>query len=157
MGGYGQETYGKDDYGAGTSTEHLPSHFNQRVLQALEGKYNHQNDRFLTAWIKAEGGLAKWNPLNSTLALGGTVNWTESPDYNSIGVRNYKYAIVGVVATVLTLSQRKSDGSLLYATLIADLKNGSYTAEQIVSRNSAEIKTWGTNPQTILDVLKSIP
>ncbi len=138
---------------------HLPERWIERTCDLLEVPLTHEVLRFFTAWQRAEGGTAKWNPLNSTLKLDGTVSWTETVDYNSIPVRNYKYAIVGVVATVLTLQQRKQDGTLLYAGLVTGLRQAKglgKTAEQLVGDNQAQIKLWGTSPQTMLDVLAGI-
>jgi len=136
---------------------HLPGHWINKLRVLLEAPNTHEVVRFFTAWAQAEGGNARWNPLNTTLALKGSVDWDEPTDYNTIGVKNYRYAIVGVVATALTLNQRKADGTLLFGTLLQNLRNESLTAEQIVNASSADIKTWGTNPQVILDVLKSTP
>jgi hypothetical protein len=136
---------------------HYPPHWERRTLVLLDAPANHENQRFMTAWGRAEGGNAKWNPLNSTLRLGGTVSWTDTTDYNSIGVKNYSYGFAGIAATALTMQQRDWQGNPLYGGIVADLKNGTHTAEDIVTRNDTEIKLWGTNPDLILEVLKSIP
>lgn len=155
---YGDGEYGKTDYGEETTSQsHLPDKWIVRLCQLLEIIVTHQVTRFFEAWAKSEGGTAKWNPLNSTLALGGTVNWTETADYNSVGVRNYKYGIVGIVATALTLQQRTASNALTFGTLLSNLRNGKLTAEQIVENSIANISLWGTNPDTILSVLKTIP
>lgn len=135
------------------STLHYPDHWITRVLACLEAPNDHERWRFFTAWGQAEGGTARWNPLNTTLDLGPT--WTVG-DYNSAGVKDYRYAIVGVVATVLTLNGRNPDASYLYATLLANLRNQDLTAEQIVTLSSADIKKWGTNPATITAVLATL-
>lgn len=151
---YGDAEFGLAHYGGQTTTQnHLPSHFVSRLQDLLELAKNHQTLRFITAWIQAEGGTAKWNPLNTTLDMGG--QWTEG-NYNSTGVKNYRYAIVGIVATALTLSQRKADGSYTFATLLNNLKNPNLTAEQIVNNSAADINLWGTSPTTMLNVLKTI-
>jgi hypothetical protein len=153
MSDYGDEVYGVDTYGETASQTHLPDKWIERTRANIEAVNNHQTYRFFEAWQKSEGGTAKWNPLNTTLDLG--TQWTEG-NYNSIGVKNYKYAIVGIVAIALTLNQRKADGSLMYATLLSNLRNSSLTAEQIVNASRADIQLWGTNPDTMLNVLKSI-
>lgn len=143
-------------HGLTTVQNHLPDHWISRVQDILELAKGHESLRFFTAWQKAEGGNAKWNPLNSSLKLSGTVEWTEPVDYNSIPVRNYKYAVAGVVATALTLTQRQSDGTYVYPNLLSNLKDASLTAEEIVNESAADIRRWGTSPQTMLDVLKNI-
>lgn len=156
MSGFGVSEFGISTFGEETVTQnHLPSHFIPRLQACLELAKNHQTLRFFEAMIQAEGGTAKWNPLNTTLDMGS--QWTEPTNYNTTGVKNYKYAIVGVVATVLTFSQRKADGTYLFGTLLTNLKNAQLTAEEIVNKSLADIRLWGTNPQTILDVLKTIP
>jgi len=109
----------------------------------------------MTAWQRAEGGTAAWNPLNTTLALGGSVNWVDS-EYNSIGVKNYKYDVAGVCATALTFSQRDSSGKMVYGSILSDMKSGNYTAEQIIARNSKVIELWGTSPTLMVSILKGI-
>lgn len=132
---------------------HLPDKWIERTQDMLELVKNHQTLRYFEAQQKAEGGTAKWNPLNTTLDLG--LQWTEG-NYNSIGVKNYRYAIAGVAATVLTFAQRNSDGTLTYATLLSNLKNPDLTAEQIVENSRANIQHWGTDPDLMLEILKTI-
>jgi hypothetical protein len=135
------------------SVHHYPDHWIPRLVSLLEAPNDHERWRFFTAWGQAEGGTAQWNPLNSTLDLGS--QWVLS-NYNSTGVKNYRYAIVGVVATALTMNQRNPDGSLLFATLLGNIRDAELTAEQIVKLSEANIKTWGTNPATILACLAGI-
>jgi hypothetical protein len=160
---YGEGTYGEATYGGvsvpvTTTSTHFPSDWNKRLRQVLGIAVVPQTGRFFNAWATAEGGNAKWNPLNTTLNMGTL--WTENADYNTSHVRNYKYGIVGIVATALTLSERATDGTtLIYGGLLTDLKNygSTKTAEQFVKENEADIKRWGTNPQTMLDILKTLP
>ena len=151
------ETHPDARFGATTSRTHIPDHFIPRLQSMMELARTHECERFIQAWIQSEGGNAKWNPLNSSLKLSGTVNWTEAIDYNSIPVRNYKYAMAGVCANALTLGQRNSDGSWVYDTLVKNLRDSSLTAEEIVTMSQADIKKWGTSPTVILDVLKTTP
>ena len=65
--------------------------------------------------------------------------------------------IVGIVAIILTLNQRKADGSLLYSTLVHHLRDASLTAEQIVNQSKPDIELWGTSPTTMLNVLATLP
>lgn len=129
---------------------HFPTHWVIRLIALIEAINDHEQWRFFTAWATAEGGTAKWNPLNTTLPINDY--WDEG-DYNSTGVKNYKYAIAGIVATALTLSQRNADGSYLYSQLWTNLHDENLTAEQIVALSRADIKKWGTNPDTILSIL----
>jgi len=132
---------------------HLPSNWVKRVLWTLGAKDNHENARYLNAQERCEGGTAKWNPLNSTMRLSGSYSWTEEKNYNSTGVCNYRYGIAGICAMALTYNLRDYQGNLLFGGILADLKAGTKTAEQIVKDNRAEVKLWGTNPDLMLEVL----
>ena len=136
---------------------HYPSHWIRRFLAVLDAPVNHQNTRLMEAWSRSEGGEAKWNPLNSTMRLSGSYSWTEEKNYNSIGVCNYRYGIAGICATALTLSQRDYNGKLMYPGILADIKAGKKTAEQILRDNEAEFKLWGTGIKLPLEVLAGIP
>jgi hypothetical protein len=150
-------THPEARFGATTTQTHIPDHFIPRFQSMLELARTHEVERFIISWIKSEGGNAKWNPLNSSLELSGTVDWTEDHDYNSIPVRNYKYAMAGVCANALTLGQRNSDGSYVYSTLLKNLKDPTLSAEEIVNQSKVDIKRWGTSPTVMLDVLKTTP
>jgi hypothetical protein len=123
---------------------HIPRHWRYRLLGVLDAPDSDENLRFLLAWSTAEGGTAQYNPLNTTYGLPGSSN------YNSVGVKNYSSPLEGIVAQALTLDHTN------YDVLVKTLRAGTHTAEEIVSLCSAAIKTWGTSPQLILDVLKSI-
>lgn len=131
---------------------HLPPSWSKRLRAVLQIPLSNETKRFFTAWQRAEGGDAKWNPLNTTLDLKG---WTES-DYNSTGVKNYKTGLAGIVATALTMMERNSDGTFVYPELLTDLRAGKYTAEEIVQRNHKDLSHWGTSPDLMLQVLKSV-
>lgn len=128
---------------------HLPPQWQQRLLAVVNGhgwdtgSFYPEGLRLLEAWQRAEGGTAQWNPLNTTFYLPGSTN------YNTAGVKNYARATDGVCATGLTLVNGNYNG------ILGDLQNGTKTAEQIVHDRWAQFQTWGTNPQTILDVLAS--
>ena len=131
---------------------HLPPQWQQRVLANINshgwntGSFAPEAVRLLTAWQAAEGGTATWNPLNTTLHIPG---WYTTPDYNSSGVVNYSKPDYGVMATVATLING------YYNSILGFLQNPQMTAEQAVNAYASEFRTWGTNPQTILDVLAS--
>ena len=120
---------------------HLPFMWRFRLLRALRAKGNSENRRLLGAWQRAEGGTARWNPLNTT------EHWTGSWPYNSAGVQNYRTGTDGLRATAATLVNGRYDG------IVSDLRTGTKSARQIVLDRRAEISTWGTNPDTIISLL----
>lgn len=132
---------------------HLPPQWQQRVLANINshgwdiGQFAHQAIRLLTAWQQAEGGLAEWNPLNTTLHIPG---WYATPDYNTTGVCNYTKPTYGVMATVATLINGSYNGILGF------LQNPQVTAEDCVNAHTDEFRTWGTNPDVILQCLKTV-
>lgn len=136
------------------SDTHNPPYWIDHLCAVLGITKNIQIVRFFKAMSRAEGGTAKWNPLNTTLSLGS--QWTEPTDYNSVGVKNYKYAVAGVCATALTFIQRGGDGTLRYGHLLNDLQTGTKSAEEIVESNRPQINLWGTNPDLMLAVLKDL-
>lgn len=129
---------------------HLPPFWQSHLVAVLGGHMDVQKRRFLDAWADAEGGTAKWNPLNTTLDLPGTT------DYNSVGVKNYPRPVWGVCATALTLTEPAS-GPLLYPKLLGHLQSaaGTYTAEQIVNDCADELRHWGSDPALIGRILSS--
>lgn len=135
---------------------HLPPNWQDRVVVGINGTPNGETRRFLMAQQQAEGGTAKWNPCNNTLWV---QNFTDLPDYNDAKVRNYSFPNVGVAAHVLTLTSHRPDGTLVYGRLVNELQNASasgHTAEQIVANAKADIQTWGTNPDLMLQILASL-
>lgn len=129
---------------------HLPPQWRQRVLAGINGhgwdtgSFYPEGMRLLDAWQRAEGGTARWNPLNTTLRLAG------STDYNGTGVQNYFRPTEGCAATVLTLVNGNYNG------ILGDLQNGTKTAEQIVNDRASQFRTWGTDPSVILAVLAGV-
>lgn len=145
-------------FGLTTSSSHYPSHWVEKLCAMLSvegwrtGVFPHQVVRFFTAQGKAEGGNATWNPLNTTEPVESTDfgHWYTSPDYNSIGVRNYKTPALGIMATSVTYLSGKFD------LLLNDLRTADatgITAEQLVQNHRAEIKLWGTSPDLMLQLL----
>lgn len=125
---------------------HLPAYWKEHLLSGVGAPQRAESKRFLDAWQQAEGGTAKWNPLNTTFALPGATN------YNSTGVKNYTRPVWGVAATVLTLTEPES-GPLTYPKLLGHLQAGTATAEQIVNDCRSELSHWGTNPDLVLKIL----
>lgn len=138
--------------------KHLPQHWIEKVCVLLSipgwltGEYPHQVMRFFTAWAQAEGGKAQWNPINTTDHISDAWGPWQGTDLNSVTVANYDNPWQGIVATAATLLQ-----SANFAGIVADLRSGNYTAEQIVQRNSGEIHIWGTSPTLMLEVLANTP
>ncbi len=123
---------------------HLPLMWRTKLLAAINAPNNTQNRLLLRAWAKAEGGSAKNNPLNTTQPEQG------STPYNSSLVQSYPSGAVGIAATATTLKNG------FYNGILADMRSGKYTARQIVLRNEAEFKVWGTGATLILEVLASL-
>lgn len=70
----------------------------KEFLRQVGAPDKRRNRVALVAWMQAEGGSAKWNPLNTTQeAPGATV-------YNYAGVKNYPSASVGIRAASETLN-----------------------------------------------------
>jgi hypothetical protein len=120
---------------------HLPPYWRQHLLAVLGATTRPENLRLLDAWQRAEGGAAKWNPLNTTFALPG------ASDYNSAGVKNYPRPVWGVCATALTITNGN------YGGIVGDLQAGTKTAVQIVNDRRTQFETWGTSPDVILQLL----
>ena len=120
---------------------HLPPLWRFRLLGVIGASGRWEHRKLLGAWAQAEGGTARWNPLNTTLPMPGATN------YNNAGVRDYPRPIVGLCATAATLANGFYDG------ILRDLTAGTFTARQIVERNRAEFDKWGTGAANVLKVL----
>lgn len=123
---------------------HIPPNFIRRLLGVLGAPIVPESIDLFWAWQRAEGGNAKWNPLNTTFVL----NRGET-DYNSVGVKNYPRPIDGICATALTLTNG------FYNGILGDLDGGKLTAKEIVQRNVSEFQKWGTGAYPILRILES--
>lgn len=120
---------------------HLPLLWRFRLLRAIHAKGSAENRRLLGAWARAEGGSARYNPLNTTEP------WPGATDYNSVHVRNYRSGADGIAATAATLENG------YYKGIVHDLQDGTLPAKMIVQRNAAEFSTWGTGATHILALL----
>jgi hypothetical protein len=134
---------------------HLPEAWIERTAAICRIPMTHEILRFFTAWQKSEGGNARWNPLNVTNHVHSTAHgdWQQEQDYNPIGVCNFNKAFEGIMATSDTLLQD------VFSTLVVSLRQAKADgtkAEELVVDNATAIKTWGTNPTTMLDVLKTV-
>jgi len=107
------------------------------VLGALNAPDTDPNVIGLLAWMKAEGGSAKFNPMNTTQHAQG------STDYNSAGVQSYKTWDDGVNATVATLTNGR------YGAVVDAIRGdrGPQAVAQAVGRSP-----WGTNGQLMGEV-----
>lgn len=135
---------------------HLPERWIERLCSMLEIPLDHEITRLFTAWARAEGGTARWNPLNTVnhLHSGAHGDWQSSPDYNSTGVANYNHPWQGILATVDIFEQ---DSWHDFIVALRHAKIEGTTAEEIVNQWGSLIKSeWGTSPQTLLDVLKGV-
>ena len=122
-------------------SRHLPFMWRFRLLRAVHAKGASANRQLLGAWAKAEGGTARYNPLNTTEP------WPGATDYNSAGVRNYPTGAAGIAATAATLVNGH------YPGIVHDLRAGGFTAAQMVERNGPQFDTWGTGAANILRLL----
>lgn len=101
------------------------------LLAELGVPGTYYNALAVIAQIQAEGGQARFNPLNTTLKQPG------STDYNSVPVQNYTSWEQGLHATAATLRQPNM------ALLMRALKQGSSSAAywQALAQSP-----WGTKP-----------
>lgn len=120
---------------------HLPLLWRFRLLRAIHAKGAAPNRQLLNAWARAEGGTARYNPLNTTQP------WPGATDYNPVGVKNYPTGAAGIAATAATLVNGH------YPGIVHDLRAGGFTAAQMVERNAPQFDTWGTGAANILRVL----
>jgi len=93
------------------------------------------NRRAIVSWIQAEGGNAKWNPLNTTHDAPGA--W----DYNWVGVKNYPSFEVGMAAAVETLNYGADRNLYGYRKIRHRLKKGRRAG---LTLRAVEASIWGT-------------
>lgn len=99
------------------------------VLRAIGAPATPANIRFLDLWQRAEGGTAAANPLNTTQPAAGATN------YNSVGVKNYPNAGVGIHATAQTLLNGR------YEPIVQGLRGG---ASLVDLARAVAASPWGT-------------
>ena len=109
----------------------------QDVLGLLHAPASAANVAFLSAWHACEESNCLNNPLNTT------EDWPDATFCTGPGVKNYPTTSDGASATAVTLENGNYNG------IVSDLRAGSFTAQQIVTRNLAEIIVWGTNQTCI--------
>jgi hypothetical protein len=84
----------------------------KEILTGIGAPHSDRNMLFFYAWRNAEGGVAAWNPFNTTWRSGSTSCYN-----SSAGVKNYPDRATGIQATVKTLLLS------YYAGLVNDLRN----------------------------------
>lgn len=102
-------------------------------LDLLGGLHCGRNADSIISWIQAEGGNARFNPLNTTQP------WTGSTNYNSVGVQNYATYQDGLHATVKTILQ--TDPSLGFTAIVSDLRKCARSRRTL---RDVEHSQWGT-------------
>lgn len=133
---------------------HLPEKWIERLCNMLEIPIDHQIMRFFQAWQKSEGGTARWNPLNVTNHVHSQAHgdWQQG-DYNSTGVCNFNHQWQGLCSTIDTIQQDTFSDLLIS---LRHVKANQSSAEEVVEGHESAIRVWGTNPQTMLDVLSTL-
>ena len=84
----------------------------KEILTGIGAPLSDRNMLFFYAWRNAEGGVAAWNPFNTTWKIGAYTCYN-----SSAGVKNYPDRATGILATVKTLLASR------YAPIVNDLKN----------------------------------
>lgn len=97
-----------------------------------------ENIRAMTAWARAEGTDAQFNPLATTQGAAGATK------FNSVGVKNYTSYEQGLQATVETLTNGR------YQPILDALRNGS---SAMAVGEAVEASPWGTGG-LVLKVLR---
>lgn len=101
------------------------------LLVALGAPGTLENAAALIAQMQAEGGQAKFNPLNTTVKAPG------STDYNTVHVQNFVSWTQGVATTAKTLEQ--ANMVKLHSALMKG--NSALTYWQALA-----VSPWGTKP-----------
>lgn len=103
--------------------------FAQDLLAGIGAPDTPENERVISAWMRAEGGADHNNPLNTTQDAPGASN------FNDVGVKTYTSYEQGVQATVQTLLNG------MYGNIIDTLRKGS-DANAVADAIAAS--PWGT-------------
>jgi len=112
----------------------------QAVLKGIGAPVTPSNIRLMNAWAQAEGGGARYNPLNTTQPAGGAT------DFNGIGVKNYRSARQGIQATIQTLLNGH------YGSILSGLRSSAAPGEIATAVGDSP---WGTSGSLIHEVLGS--
>jgi hypothetical protein len=109
------------------------------VLYLVGAPLNEHNAKFLDGWHRAEGGRARFNPLNTTQP------WPGATNFNSAGVKSYKTRRNGVDATVKTLKNGN------YNKILRLLRKGNAGFRDLA--DAVDASPWGTDGSVIKQVL----
>lgn len=104
-------------------------------LHRLDAPVNRRNLLVLISWMQAEGGSARFNPLNTTK------NVPDATDYNWVGVKNYPTLSVGLDASVATLEYGASHDLYGYRPIRKLLRAGARPKRTL---RAVERSDWGT-------------
>lgn len=107
----------------------------EAFLTGIRAPASKRNKLVIVSWIQAEGGTARWNPLNTTHDAPGAT------DYNSVGVKNYPTYAVGLQATIDTLNYGADRHRFGYRIIRHRLRSG---AGAIGTLRAIEKSEWGT-------------
>lgn len=97
--------------------------------------------KWISAWTAGEGTKAKYNPLATT------INWPNSTNFNSVGVKNFATRADGINATVRTL-QGKFNG-------YEDIREGIRTNDAERAMRGLYAAPWGTNASHVERMYRS--
>jgi hypothetical protein len=109
--------------------------FARAVLEGINAPDSKRNLWALVSWMQAEGGSAKFNPLNTTQEMTGAT------DYNGVGVKNYVSFEQGVAATVKTLNYGADRGLYGYKPIRRRLRKKVWAYWTL---RAVEESIWGT-------------
>ena len=104
-------------------------------LRRIDAPRSKRNITAVVCWIQAEGGDARWNPLNSTHAAPGAT------EYNWVGVKNYPTFEVGVRVTAETLNYGADRNLYGYRKIRRRLRKNARSKRTL---RAIEKSTWGT-------------
>jgi hypothetical protein len=104
-------------------------------LLGIKAPRSDRNLWALLAWMQAEGGNARFNPLNTTKLMPG------SSDYNWVPVQNYTSFEQGVEAAVLTLNYGADRDILGYRPIRRRLRKDAWARNTLWA---VEASAWGT-------------
>ena len=117
--------------------------FAKRVLKGLNAPVTLHSRRAFQAWMQAEGGDVRNNPMNTTLHMPGSTR------FNKADVQNYPSPKVGVEAMVQTL-KFKGHG---YEKIVKALRENAPATEVIRAIGESD---WGTAGGLVSDVLDDV-
>jgi hypothetical protein len=117
--------------------------FARGVLKGLDAPATLHSRRAFMAWMQAEGGTVKNNPLNTTLHMPGSTR------FNSADVQNYPTPQIGISAMVKTL-KFKGHG---YERIVKALRENASATAVIEAVGKSD---WGTAGGLVFEVLDDI-